>query len=686
MTRGGRDVFTRHEIDTRLGRARSWLIGHSRSTKRAVLMLNDLLILAIALWVSFTLRLAEFYVPGNGVLWMVFASAPLIGVAVFHFLGLYRLVTRFLGYRGAMRIFGGIGLSTLIWSVVVLMAIGTGDPEIWVPRSVVFIYPLMGGLFVWASREAAGLLLTAGPGAAQRQPDKTRVVIYGAGSEGMALLDALRRSGEHEAIGFIDDTPNLIGQQIGGIKVYKVDKLSRFIERDAVKEVMLALPPHKRRDRQDIIRRLALHPVRVKTMPAMEDIAAGRVSVTDLRPIDVDDLLARDPVPPDADLLGRVIRGKSVLVTGAGGTIGSELTRQILRQSPRRLVLLDLSEAALYEVETEIRDTLAGLAASAAGNGAETGTAAFAPPEIVAVLGSVTDARLLERTMGAYGIETIYHAAAYKHVPIVEANPVAGLRNNTFGTLVLARMAMKAGVERVVLVSTDKAVRPTNIMGASKRLAELVFQAAAASGSKTVFTMVRFGNVLDSSGSVVRRFRRQIQDGGPVTVTHRDVVRYFMSIPEAAGLVMQAGGMARGGEVFVLDMGEPVRIDDLARTMIRMMGLDVRDEDNPEGDIAIRYVGLRPGEKLFEELLIDDERTMATEHPRIRRNNEPHLATPVLERELAKLEAAMQLDTGSLEAIQDVLSRTVEGYAPAPVNADPFVVAATWTPPGRTLH
>lgn len=687
MACGGRDLLTRHEIDARLGRARSWLIGHSRSTKRAVLMLNDLVILAFALWISFTLRLAEIYVPGNGVLWAVFASAPFIGVAVFHFLGLYRLVTRFLGYRGAMRIFGGIGLSTLIWSVVVLMAIGTGNPEIWVPRSVVFIYPLIGGLFVWASREAAGLLLISAARASPRQPDKTRVVIYGAGSEGMALLDALRRSGEHEALGFIDDTPSLIGQRIGGIKVYKVDKLSRFIERDAVKEVMLALPPHKRRDRQDIIRRLAQHAVRVKTMPAMEDIAAGRVSVTDLRPIDVDDLLARDPVPPDAELLGRAIRGKAVMVTGAGGTIGSELTRQILRQGPRRLVLLDLSEAALYEVETEIRDTLSGLAASpAAMTGAEAGAVAFVPPEIVAVLGSVTDARLLERTMSANGIETIYHAAAYKHVPIVEANPVAGLRNNTFGTLVLARMALKSGVERVVLVSTDKAVRPTNIMGASKRLAELVFQAAAAAGSKTVFTMVRFGNVLDSSGSVVRRFRRQIQDGGPVTVTHRDVVRYFMSIPEAAGLVMQAGGMARGGEVFVLDMGEPVRIDELARTMIRMMGLDVRDDDNPEGDIAIRYIGLRPGEKLFEELLIDDERTMATEHPRIRRNNEPHLPTPVLERELAKLEAAMQLDIGCLEAIQDVLSRTVEGYAPTPVEADPFVVAATWTPPGRTLH
>jgi FlaA1/EpsC-like NDP-sugar epimerase len=288
--------------------------------------------------------------------------------------------------------------------------------------------------------------------------------------------------------------------------------------------------------------------------------------------------------------------------------------------------------------------------------------------------------------MRNHGIETIFHAAAYKHVPIVEANPVAGIRNNTFGTLVLTRVAIKAGVERVVLVSTDKAVRPTNIMGATKRLAELVFQAAAAAGSGTIFTMVRFGNVLDSSGSVVRRFRRQIQDGGPVTVTHRDVIRYFMSIPEAAALVIQAGAMAKGGEVFVLDMGEPVRIDDLARTMIRMMGLDVRDEANPDGDIAIQYVGLRPGEKLYEELLIDEERTTATEHPRIRQNKEPFLPVTVLERELAKLEAATQLDTGNLEAIQEVLVRTVEGYVPAIPEKDAFTNIATWTPASRTLH
>jgi FlaA1/EpsC-like NDP-sugar epimerase len=682
-------LITQGDVDSRLVEARSWLIGCTRAAKRVILMANDLVLLAAAAWLAFTLRLAEFYVPPNPALWLVLASAPIAGVLAFYVLGLYRLVTRFLGYRGALRIFGGIGLATLLWSVVVLMVIGTGDKSIWVPRSVVFLFPLLGGMFVWGSREAAALLLAPGSGSAPRQPDKTRVLIYGAGEEGVQLLTALRRTGDYEVIGFIDDAPSLIGQHVSGVKVYRVDKLARFVERDAVKEVLLALPLRQRRERQEIIRRLALHSVRVKTMPAMADIASGRVSVTDLKPIDVDDLLARDPVPPDAVLLARAIHNKSVMVTGAGGTIGSELTRQILRQRPRRLVLLEQSEAALYEVETEIRDALARDSAVAISGQTSEGApdAASEPqPEIVAVLGSVTDAPLLERTMRENAVETIYHAAAYKHVPIVEANPVMGLRNNTFGTLVLARMALRSGVERVVLVSTDKAVRPTNIMGASKRVAELVFQAAAAAGASTIFTMVRFGNVLDSSGSVVRRFRRQIQEGGPVTVTHRDVIRYFMSIPEAATLVIQAGAMARGGEVFVLDMGEPVRIDDLARTMIRLMGLDVRDEANPEGDVAIRYTGLRPGEKLYEELLIDNERTTATEHPRIRQNKEPFLPVTVLERELAKLEAAMQLEAGSLQAIQEVLSRIVEGYTPAPPAKDSFAAAATWTPPGRTLH
>jgi FlaA1/EpsC-like NDP-sugar epimerase len=420
------------------------------------------------------------------------------------------------------------------------------------------------------------------------------------------------------------------------------------------------------------LKELQGHPVEVKILPAVDDITSGRVSVTDLRPLEVNDLLGREKVPPNAELLARKSHGKSILVTGAGGSVGSELVRQLLQQSPRRIVLFDLSEAALYEIENEVFD----IAASFGG---------LPRPEIVAVLGSVLDAVQLRETISRHEIEVIYHAAAYKHVPIVEQNPICGLWNNTFGVSVLAGCAKAEGVELVVLISTDKAVRPANVMGASKRLAEMILQAAAAGGGPTIFTMVRFGNVLGSSGSVVKRFRKQIRAGGPVTVTHPEIIRYFMSISEAADLVIQAGAMAQGGDVFVLDMGEPVRIDDLARLMVRLVGLDVRSSDNPDGDIAITYTGLRPGEKLYEELLIG-ENTTATEHPRILRSDEPYLPAEVLERELDLLKAAMKMR--DVETMQAVLMRTVEGYQSRPHPAPPGEDAAlaAWTPSSRTLH
>ena len=377
------------------------------------------------------------------------------------------------------------------------------------------------------------------------------------------------------------------------------------------------MPKARRRERQAALRQLEPLMVSVRTLPAIEDLAAGRVTVSDLRPVEAEDLLGRDPVPPNATLLARNIADKSVMVTGAGGSIGSELVRQILRQGPRRLVLFDAGEGPA------LRDRARG-AGAAAGEAAGVDAGQSAPPEIVAVLGSIQNSALVRRTIESNAVETIYHAAAYKHVPIVEHNAVAGLRNNTFGTAVLAEAAEALGVERFVLVSTDKAVRPTSIMGASKRLAEMVLQARAANGKgkHTVFTMVRFGNVLDSSGSVVRMFRRQIEAGGPVTVTDPEAIRYFMSIPEAAALVIQAGAMATGGDVFVLDMDEPVKIDDLAKSMIRLMGLEVRDAKHPDGDIAIEYIGLRHGEKLHEELLLGENIT-PTEHPRILKSHEP---------------------------------------------------------------
>lgn len=662
-----------NDWDGRVADTRGWILGQPRLAKRIVLLLNDLLLLGLAVWLAFSLRWGRPYVPADVTLWLVLLSAPVIGLGTFHTLGLYRLVTRFIGRRGAWQIFLATCLAVLLWGLLVLMVIGTGDPRLVVPRSSIALYGLFAFVLVWSSREIAAYLLI---GQARTNHaaslDKRRVVIYGAGASGVRLLEALRREADCIPVGFIDDSPSLVGQRIGNLKVYRVAKLRRLIERDQIKEVLLALPDRQRRERREAIKALAELPVRVKTMPSMEDIASGRVAVTDLRPIDVDEVLGRDPVPPDASLLSRPIKGKSVMVTGAGGTIGGELARQILRQNPNTLVLIENSEAALYSVETEITDVLNRMSADPV----------VARPQVVGVLGTVLDSQLLQTTIDRYRIDTIYHAAAYKHVPIVEANPIAGLRNNTFGTVVLAEVAAKAGIERVVLISTDKAVRPTNVMGASKRLAELVFQAYAQASTGTIFSMVRFGNVLGSSGSVVQRFKQQIQEGGPVTVTHPEVIRYFMSIPEAATLVIQASAMAKGGEVFVLDMGEPVKIDELARTMIRLMGLEVQDEKNPDGDIAIKYVGLRPGEKLFEELLID-ERTTATEHPRIRRNNEPSLSPKELRDALQSLQTAME--TGRVEAIQAMLSRTVEGYRPDPRTND-LAAAAALAPVSRTLH
>jgi FlaA1/EpsC-like NDP-sugar epimerase len=462
---------------------------------------------------------------------------------------------------------------------------------------------------------------------------------------------------------------------VHGVKVLRPEKIGKTIADENVKEVLLATPSALRGERRLAIRLLEAYPVVVKTLPALEEIASGHVEVSDLRPIDVEDLLGRDPVTPDLELLAANVHGKVVMITGAGGSIGSELTRQLLRLGPKILVLFELSEVALYEISMEIEELNERLHKDAAGADETT--------RMVQVLGSVLDRKLVARTIEELGVEVIYHAAAYKHVPIVEANPFAGLQNNTFGTLVVAEAAKELGVERFVLVSSDKAVRPTNIMGASKRLAELILQAFAQEPhSSTIFTMVRFGNVLDSSGSVVRRFRNQIKAGGPVTVTHPEVIRYFMSIPEAAQLVIQAGTMAIGGEVFVLEMGTPVKIDDLARTMIRLSGLEVRDEAHPEGDIAIEYIGLRRGEKLYEELLIG-ENTTGTSHPRIFKNSEPILPFEELAAALERLEEAIQkLDTAEL---QETLRATVEGYVPAST-AHPVSAKDEWQPASRTLH
>jgi FlaA1/EpsC-like NDP-sugar epimerase len=649
------------------------LIESSRWFKRTLLILNDIVMLSIALWLAYSLRLSQPYVPETWEIVLLMAAAPVLGVVVFHMRGLYKLVTRFIGPEGTTRIYGAVIIAALLWALAVLMSGIQGNP-----RSVVVIYALIAAGLIRLSRQwAAALLLKSAPQYKALSFDERKpVIIYGAGTVGIQLLRALNETGTYKTVAFIDANPSLAGQVVHGVKVIRPEKIGKTIAEENVKEVLLATPSALRGERRVAIRALEAFPVVVKTLPALEEIASGRVEVSALRPIDVEDLLGRDPVSPNFELLSSKVRDKVVMITGAGGSIGSELGRQLLRLEPKTLVLFDVSEFALYEISMEIgelqRRRLKGAEAES-----------LIETRIALVLGSVLDRKLVERTIEDLGVEVIYHAAAYKHVPIVEANPFVGLPNNTFGTLTVAEAAKQLGVERFVLVSSDKAVRPTNIMGASKRLAEQILQALAQEpGTSTIFTMVRFGNVLDSSGSVVKLFRNQIAAGGPVTVTHPEVVRYFMSMPEAAQLVIQAGAMATGGEVFVLEMGTPVKIDDLARTMIRLSGLEVRDEAHPDGDVAIEYVGLRRGEKLYEELLIG-ENTSGTSHPRIFKNSEPILPYEELTAALERIEEAIhKLDEVEL---QEILRATVEGYVPA--GAGHAVSAKDeWQPVSRTLH
>ncbi|MDX2317417.1 MAG: nucleoside-diphosphate sugar epimerase/dehydratase [Hyphomicrobiaceae bacterium] len=649
-----------------------WLIERPRWFKRTLLILNDFAMLSIALWAAYTLRLSRIYVPETPEILLLMLAAPVVGVLVFYWRGLYKLVTRFIGPEGTTRIYTAVVIAALVWALVVLMSGIQGQP-----RSVVVIYALIAAGLIRLSRQWAGaILLKTAP---QHTPlsfdERKNVIIYGAGPIGIQLMRALNETSNYRPVAFIDSNPSLAGQVVHGVKVVRPEKIGKVISEENITEVLLATPSALRGERRLALKTLEEFPVVVKTLPALEDIASGHVEVSDLRPIDVEDLLGRDPVTPDLELMAAQVRGKVVMITGAGGSIGSEMTRQLLQLKPKTLVLFDVSEAALYEISLEIEKLQRRLRSEAEDDASE-------ETAVVQVLGTVLDRKLVTRTIEGCGVEVIYHAAAYKHVPILEVNPFTGLQNNTFGTLIVAEAAKELGVERFVLVSSDKAVRPTNVMGASKRLAELVLQALAQESASTIFTMVRFGNVLDSSGSVVRLFRDQIKAGGPVTVTHPDVVRYFMSMPEAAQLVIQAGAMATGGEVFVLEMGTPVKIDDLARTMIRLSGRELSDDDNPDGDIAVEYVGLRQGEKLYEELLIG-ENTTGTNHPRIFKNSEPILSYEELIAALERLDDAIQkVDEAEL---QEMLHATVEGYKPT--GATPAAGATDdWQPASRTLH
>ncbi len=631
------------------------LIALPRRAKQFVVMLLDAGLALFATWLAYSLRLDMLHWPLEQQ-WWVYGLAVVLSLPVFVRFGLYRAIFRYTGIAAMAATTKAVAVyGAMLFAVLVVMH--------WpmVPRSLGVLQPLIFLLLVAASRALARFWLLDRAARSARKADRPRLLIYGAGTAGVQTANAVGR-GQFQLMGFVDDDKAKIGRSINGVTVLSPLQVPQVVERLGITDILLALPSASRQRRNDIIASLRALPVHIRTLPGMGDLASGRVTVQDIQELDIEDLLGRDAVPPDPALLAQQLGGRTVLVTGAGGSIGSELCRQILQQGAARLLLLDHSEYNLYAIHQEL-DSLE--------KTQQRGV------QLVPLLGNVTQAARMRDVFHAFRPDVVYHAAAYKHVPLVEQNVAEGLANNVFGTLVTAQAAMAHGTQRFVLISTDKAVRPTNLMGASKRVAELVLQALAedADGAvaATTFGMVRFGNVLGSSGSVVPLFRRQLASGGPLTVTHAEVTRYFMTIPEAAQLVLQAGAMARGGEVFVLDMGEPVRILDLARRMVRLSGLAVRDEDHPQGDIEIAITGLRPGEKLYEELLIGDD-PQPTTHPRIMMAREGRLAWPALSEALQRLRAA--LDRNDIDDTKAILRELVSGFQPEAATVDPLAAAA----------
>ncbi|SHI67932.1 polysaccharide biosynthesis protein [Cycloclasticus pugetii] len=616
-----------------------WFISRSRRIKRTVTLLFDFIVITLALWVSFSLRLGEFYWPEGSVIWL-FAVAPFIATPIFIKLGLYRAIIRYIGFHSLWVVVKAVSLYSLLITFFVVLA----NIEV-VPRSVHIINWLVTLFVVGGSRMLVRWWLA---GAVPANVSATRnVVVYGAGSSGTQVLDQLRIKNGMKVVAFIDDETSLHSRQIRDIRVRPFSHLSRLIERYGVKDVLLAMPSVSRSRRNQIIALLEPYPVTVKTLPTLAEIAEGEVTVDDIRDVEIEDLLGRDQVLPNKSLMAKNIHNKVVMVTGAGGSIGAELCRQILQQKPKEIVLFEHSEFALYMIEHDLKNQPIS-------------------EEVVIkpVLGSVTDSDRVLLACQAAHVETVYHAAAYKHVPLVEQNPREAIKNNILGTLYTAEAALKSKVKDFILISTDKAVRPTNTMGASKRMAELVLQALSNKHrgvSATQFAMVRFGNVLGSSGSVIPLFKKQIKEGGPVTVTDPKIIRYFMTIPEAAQLVIQAGAMAKGGDVFVLDMGDPVKILELAKRMIHLSGLEVKGDDTPHGDIKIKFTGLRSGEKLYEELLIGND-VKNTDHEKIMRANESMIPWEELNVLIRRLQQAIN-DNDDVE-IRAVLSEAVVGYKP----------------------
>ena len=617
-----------------------------RAVKRLIVLLVDASLCVIAVSLAFYLRVGEWVSLSNHpefkTMTPVWVSLVL-AVPVFVAFGLYRAIFRYSGWPALVTVGKAVGLYGLMFMAIFTLV---GVPG--VPRTVGLIQPLLVLFLVGASRALARYWLGGLYLSQLKMGTLPKVLIYGAGSAGRQLANALANSYEMRVVGYLDDDDRLHGHVLNGLAIYSPQDLPGLVVSLGISDVLLALPTANRKRRNEILALMQQAQVSVRTLPSVMELAQGKVSTEDVRELDIDDLLGRESVAPNHILLGRNVTRKVVLVTGAGGSIGSELCRQILKLKPQTLLLVDQSEYALYEIHQELLDK-----SQALGQGVT---------QLVPLLASVRDTERMREVITTWSPNTIYHAAAYKHVPLVEHNPAEALKNNVFGTRTVAQLAVEHGVDDMVLVSTDKAVRPTNIMGASKRLAELVLQALATEPGKTTFSMVRFGNVLGSSGSVVPKFRQQIKNGGPITLTHPEVTRFFMTIPEAAQLVIQAGAMAKGGDVFVLDMGESVKIMDLAQRMIQLSGLTLRTEDNPDGDIAIEITGLRPGEKLYEELLSGND-PQPTLHPRIMKASEEKMAWSDLQDSLNAMQVA--LDVNDVGVLRRMLEQLVSGYHPS---------------------
>lgn len=644
---------------------RSRLVRLPRRYKRFIQVVVDVCLVWASLWLAFVVRLgdAKAIEPFAGHAWL-FLIAPVIAIPLFIRCGMYRAVMRYFGNDALLAIAKAVSISALLLALTVYWY--QGAPKV-IPRSMVFNYWLLsllsiGGLRLLMRQYFMGDWYSSSQSFKFSRKDDglPRVAVYGAGAAGNQLIAALRLGRGMRAVAFIDDDPGIANRVIAGLRVYNAKHIQQMIDDTGANEILLAIPSATRARRREVLELLEQYPLHVRSVPGFMDLASGRVTVDDVQEVDIADLLGRDAVPPQKDLFERCIRDRVVMVTGAGGSIGSELCRQIVATRPTTLLLFDHSEFNLYSIHRELeqrvrRESLA--------------------VRLVPILGSIGNSQRLLDVMRSWLVNAVYHAAAYKHVPMVEHNIAEGVLNNVLGSTYTAQAAVRAGVEHFVLISTDKAVRPTNVMGSTKRLAEMVLQALSCESApvlfgdkeglhqvnKTRFTMVRFGNVLGSSGSVIPLFHEQIRRGGPVTVTHPNITRYFMTIPEAAQLVIQAGAMGQGGDVFVLDMGQPVKIAELAEKMIHLSGLSVRSEKNPYGDIAIEFSGLRPGEKLYEELLIGDD-VIATEHPMIMRANEDHLSWDDFKVVLGELLQAVEQD--DYDRVRKLLRQTVSGYAP----------------------